>query len=348
MEIHASPRGTVYVSRFALRHRLLLLAMIPVFLVLIGTVGYHLLEEDYSLFDGLYMTIITLSTTGYMEVHPLSPAGRVFTIFLILCGVFTLLYAAMESIRFIVSGEIENILGRQRMERNLSQLQGHSVVCGYGRMGRLVCQEFSRQNVPFVVIDVRPELLEDFRLPHGIAVLGDATSDEVLRHAGIERARALVTVMASDADNLYTTLSARLLNRDIYIVARAEDVQSEVKLTRAGANRGVSPYVIGGQRLAQAVLRPTVVDFIELASKSEHVELQMEETKISGHSALVGTNLRDSRIRAELKVIIVAVKKPTGEMVFNPDPEMVIESGAVLVAIGSREQLDRLEALANP
>jgi voltage-gated potassium channel len=348
MDRRPPKESSVYVRpRLILQYRLAVLGLVPL-LVLVGTVGYYFIETDWTLLDALYMTIITLSTIGYGEVHPLSDAGRVFTIVLILAGVATISYAAAEAVRLIVSGEVQNLWGKQRMERNLSQLHGHLIVCGYGRMGRLVCKEFSRQNVPFVVIDTNAQLLEDFHLSHGIALLGDATSDEVLRHAGIERARALVTVMASDADNLYTTLSARLLNKDMYIVARAEDARSEVKLSRAGANRVVSPYMIGGQRLAQAVLRPTVVDFIELATQNEQVELQMEETTTDATSTLVGTSLRDSRIRAELKVIIVAVKKPSGEMVFNPDPEMVIEAGAVLVAIGSREQLDKLEQLANP
>lgn len=340
--------GLVYSNKPTIhRRRFVIALLVPFLLVIIGTVGYKVIEEKYSFFDALYMTVITLATIGYMEVHELSTAGRVFTIFLILGGVFTLFYAATEIIRGIVSGEVQGILGIDRMERNLSQLENHVIVCGYGRVGRLVCQELSRNGTPFVIIDNNEELLEDFKLPNGIALLGDATSDEVLRHAGIERASSLVTVMASDADNLFTTMSARLLNKEIHIVARVEESQSEIKLRRAGANRVVSPYLIGGHRLAQAVLRPAVVDFIELATHSEHVELQMEETRVSAKSPLAGTMLRESGIRAELKVIILAVKKKLGKMMFNPDPEMVIEVGDILVALGPREQLDRLEGLAN-
>lgn len=330
-----------------LQNRLAILVVVPSLLVLIGTFGYYLIEDEYSLFDGLYMTVITLATIGYFEVHTLSTEGRVFTIFLILGGVFTLFYMGTELIRSIISGEIQDLLGRERMERNLSQLKGHVIVCGYGRVGRLVCQEMSRHAMPFVILDNNAELLEDFKLPNGIALVGDATSDEVLRHAGIDRGKALITVMASDADNLYTTMSARILNKDIYIVARVEEAQSEVKLRRAGANRVVSPYLIGGHRLAHAVLRPAVVDFIELATQQEHVDLQLEETTISARSPLAGSNLRDSNIRAELKVIIVAVKKPAGKMLFNPEPDLRIDAGDILVAIGPREQLDKLEGLAN-
>lgn len=328
-------------------HRLLIAFSIPVLLVVIGTVGYELIEEDYSFGDSLYMTVITLATIGYGEVHPLSEAGRIFTMFLILGGVFTFFYATSEIIGIIVSGEIQAIVGRQRMENHLNKLANHLIVCGYGRMGQLVCQEFSDRGIPFVIIDSDEELLEEFDLSSGIALLGDATSDEVLKHAGIERARGLITVMSSDAANLYTTMSARLLNKKLYIVARVEEAQSEMKLKRAGANRVVSPYAIGGHRLAQAVLRPTVVDFIELASKHEHVELQLEEIPVTTKSPLAGHTLRGSGIRSDLKVIVVAVKRGNGHMVFNPDPDIVIGAGDILIAIGPREQLDQLMSLAS-
>jgi voltage-gated potassium channel len=230
----------------------------------------------------------------------------------------------------------------------LAQLKDHIIVCGYGRMGKLVCGEFVQAKIPFVIVDEEAELLQGFDLPGGVPLVGDATADEVLKHAGIDRARALVTVMASDAANLYTTMSARLLSAKLFIVARVESLQSEQKLLRAGANRVVSPYQIGGSRVAQAVLRPTVVDFIELATRTEHIELQLEEARIDPKSSLVGTNLKDSRLRSELKIIIVAIKKNAGHMVFNPDPDVLLEAGDILLAIGHKDQLKRLEMLANP
>jgi voltage-gated potassium channel len=329
------------------RRRFLMTLLVPLGLVLFGTFGYYLIEKEYDLFDGLYMTIITLSTIGYGEVHTLSTPGRVFTIVLILVGVATFLYAASAAVRAVVSGEVRELLGRQRMERSLAQLQDHLIVCGYGRMGRLVCQEFARQRLPFVVVEVNPALLAGFDLPYGIPLNGDAASDEVLRQAGVERARGMVVVMTSDADNLYTTMSARLLNKKIFIVARLEDPRAEQKLRRAGANRVVSPYQIGGVRLAQAVLRPTVVDFIELATRTEHIELQIEESRVVASSPLAGTSIKDSRLRAELKVIVVAVKKGAGDMVFNPPPETVLEAGDIVVAIGDRQHLDELVKLAS-
>lgn len=324
--------------------RLLLLLLVPNVLLLVGTLGYHFLE-GWSFFEALFQTINTLTTLGFGE-GPVTVAGRVFTMMLALGGIFTLFYAATELIRTVVSGEVQDIMGRQHMERSLTALHQHLIVCGLGRMGRLVCQEFSKQKLPFVIIERRADLLEGFDLPHGIPLHGDATSDEVLKRAGIERARALVTVAASDADNLYITMSARLLNERVFIVARAEDPGSEEKLLRGGANRVVSPYQIGGTRVAHAVLRPTVVDFLELATESAHVDLQIEETRISDKSPLVGSTLKDSRLRQDLGVIVVAIKKPSGQMIFNPSHDAPLEAGNILIAIGDREHLDRLERLA--
>ncbi len=325
--------------------RFILLLIIPAALLLAGTIGYRFIE-DWSLFDSLYFSVITLTTVGYGDLVPKTNVGRLFTIFLLLGGVFTLFYAVTEMIRAIVSGEVRTLLGRQRMERSMAELQDHMIVCGFGRMGRLVCKEFSKQRLPFVVIDPAPDTLANFDIPHGLALPGDATSDEVLQRAGVKRARALVTVASSDADNLYITLSAGLLNDKLFIGARAEDEPAEQKRLRAGANRVVSPYAIGGFRVAQAVLRPTVVDFIDLASRTEHLELQIEETQISPKSRLAGTALKDSQVRQDLGIIIVAIKKATGKMVYNPPPEAILESGDILIILGHREQLDQVEKLA--
>ncbi|HEV7501565.1 MAG TPA: potassium channel protein [Vicinamibacteria bacterium] len=327
-----------------LRQFLLTLA-VPVLLVVVGTTGFTLIE-GWPLADCLYMTVITITTVGFMEVHPLSPGGRLFTGLLALGGVFTLLYAATSVIRAVVSGEIGGTLGRQRMERKLADLTGHAIICGYGRMGRLVCSEFSSLAMPFVIVDQQASLLADFREPHGIALVGDATDDHVLRKAGVERAKVLVTVAASDAANLYITMSARLLSEKLFIVARSEESEAEPKLLRAGANRVVSPYVIGGLRMAQAVLRPNVMDFIELATRRDYLELQIEELTIENGSALAGRSLKDSRVRQDLGVIIVAIKRPDGKMVFNPPSEEAMQAGDLLITLGHRDQLERLETLA--
>jgi voltage-gated potassium channel len=340
------PRIVGIVVRKARAHvrRYVIAVTIPFVLVVAGTVGYHAIE-GWSWIDAAYMTITTLTTVGFGEVHTLSSAGRVFTMVLMMGGVFTLFYSATELIRAVVSGEIQSLFGRQKMERMLSEIENHVIVCGYGRMGRLVCEQFSAAGVDFVVVDRQEPLLDRFALPHGIAVHGDATVDEVLRRAGVSRARALVTVAASDADNLYITMSARLLNEGLFIVARCDDEEAEKKLIRAGASRVILPYVIGGDRVAQAVLRPSAMDFIELATRSEHLELQIEETEVAAGGALAGKPLRDSGTRA-LGIIVVAVKKSDGRMLFNPDAEGILEPGDLLITLGPRPQLDTLARLA--
>jgi len=331
-----------------LPRRLLLLVLFPVCLITFGTGGYLVLEDEYTFLDAVYMTVMTVTTVGFGELHgPLRSTSRVFTIFLMLGGIFTLFYTAGEIIRFIVSGEVRILLGKQRMEQSLARLDQHVIVCGYGRMGRLVCREFDLHKLPFVVIERSNGLLTGFEMKHGIALVGDVTSDSVLKQAGVERARSLVTVVGSDADNLYITMSARLLNEKLFIVARSEDEQATAKLQRAGANRVVSPYAIGGARVAHAVLRPTVMDFIELATRSEHLELQMEETLIGAKSRLAGATLKDSNLRQEFGLIIVAIKKAAGTMLFNPPSDARMEAGDILITLGHRKQLNQLEMLAS-
>ena len=326
--------------------RFWLLFLLPNALLAIGTLGYYLIEPKYSVFDAFYMTVITLTTVGYGEVHELSTGGRVFTIALLLVGTFTLFYAATEIVRAVVSGEVQHIYGRGLMARNLAALHDHYIVIGYGRMGKHVCREFSRQGKPFVLVEKDAKLLEGFALEHGLTVVGDATSDEVLRLAGVERATALVTVVPHDAENLYITMSARLLNADLFIVARAEAEQTEVKLRRAGADRVVAPHALGGSKIAQAVMRPNVLDFMELATKTGHLEFQIEETVIRPGSKLAGASLTSSRLRQDFGLIVVAIKKEQGEMVYTPTSETVLESGDTLIALGRRAQLDQLDALA--
>jgi voltage-gated potassium channel len=226
---------------------MILALFVPLVLLAAGTLGYRWIE-GWSLFDALYMTVTTVATVGFREVHPLSPAGQVFTMVLILGGVYTLFYAASELIGAVVRGEVRRSLGRQRMERSLAEMQQHVIVCGYGRMGRLVCQEFSALGTPLVVVERNPDPMVQFDLPHGVALHGDATSDEVLRRAGAERARALVTVVASDADNLYITMSARLLNAKLFIVAAPRTKApkpSSCGRERAGWFHPTSPAAIG-------------------------------------------------------------------------------------------------------
>jgi voltage-gated potassium channel len=325
----------------------ILIAPVIVLLILLvgGTLGYRVVG-GWGWLDALYMTVITITTVGFHEVQPLGPTGRLFTMVLALGGVFTAFYAAGAFIRAVVTGEIRTVFGRQRMESQLAQLSNHMVVCGFGRMGQLVCEEFSAAGLPFVVVDREPTVLQDFAMPHGLPLSGDATNDDVLKRAGVGRARALVTAAASDADNLYIAMSAHFLNEGLFIVARAESEGAERKLLRAGASRVISPYAIGGHRVAQAVLRPNAMDFIELATRSAHLELQIEEFALGAGSELVGTPLKDSPIKNTLGIIVVAVKRPDGKMLYNPTPETVLNAGDVLITLGRRENLDRLQAMA--
>jgi voltage-gated potassium channel len=318
------------------------------FLLGVGTVGYRWIEGDpWTYFDGFYFTAITLTTIGYGETHPLTPSGRVFTVILAYSGVFTLAYFGSELVRSVVTGELRQAIGRQWVDDQLATLSGHLIVCGYGRMGRIVCSELDRQKKPFVVIDRSPELLKDLRLAHALPLAGDATNDELLRKAGIERARAVITVVGSDSDNLYITLSARLLNPKLLIVARAEEEDAEAKLRKVGANKVISPYLAGGHRAVQAALRPVVLHFMEMATRPEFLDLQIEEVRVAAGSTVAGQSLRHARIGSDLGVIVVGMLRPGGELVYNPPGDTVLEPDVILIALGQRRQLDQLEKLAS-
>jgi voltage-gated potassium channel len=327
--------------------RVWLAFVIPMFLLLIGAIGYPLIEGGaWTWFDGFYMAAITITTIGYSETHPLSNAGRLFTVILAYGGIFTLAYFASELVRSVVTGELRQAIGRQWVDEQLERLSGHLIVCGYGRMGRIVCGELDRQNKWVVLIDKSAERLQDVPFQHCLPLPGDATVDDLLRKAGIERAKALITVVGSDSDNLYITLSARLLNPKLLIVARAEEEEAETKLRKVGANKVISPYLAGGHRAVQAVLRPAVLHFMEMATRPEFLDLQIEEVKVAAGSKLAEHSLRSVRIHADLGIVVVGILRPNGELLYNPPEDTVIEPEAVLIALGQRRHLEHLEKLA--
>ena len=323
---------------------LLTAALLPPLLILVGMLGYVAIER-WPPFDALYMAVITLTTIGFGEVHPLSDAGRAFTMGLALSGIFTMFFAASEVLRSWASGELQTLFGRKRQEQAMDRLENHLIVCGYGRMGRLVCREFSAAKLPYVVIDSNEASLALFESTGGMPLHGDATNDDCLRRAGIMRARALVTVVPADADNLFITMSARLLNERLRIVARAEDDAASNKLLRAGASQVISPYVLGGARVAQAILRPNVHEFIDVTTRSGHLALQLEEVVVAAGSALDGGCVEGNRLDGLLDVIIVAIKAEGAPMHFNPG-RATVSAGDTLVMLGARSELDRAERMA--
>ena len=326
-----------------LRKRLALTAGLILLIISFGTFGYMFIE-GWQFFDGLYMTIITLTTVGYREVHDLSFRGQLFTIVLIIGGVGTVFYALSTGAKIILEGELQEIFGRKRLEKKIKDLKDHYIICGYGRMGRIIARELEEKHIDFVAIEKDDDTA--FEKEDTLIYRGDATKDEVLKELGIDRARGLISVLPTDAENMYVVLSARELNPKLTIVARAGDEGSEKKLVRAGADRVVSPYYIGGLRIAHTVLKPAVVDFIEFATKSGNIDLQMEEISIMDNSKLVGFTLDECGIGRELGIIIVGIKTQAGEMKFNPTFRSTISAGDTLIALGEISKLKVLEDMA--
>jgi voltage-gated potassium channel len=290
-----------------------------------GTIGYSVIEQ-WNLFDSLYMTVITLTTVGFEEVHSLSKTGRVFTIVLVLSGVGAMLYTMSVAARILIEGEIREIFGRKKLNKTIEKLKDHYIICGYGRMGQIIGREMQEHDANFVVIEKSPDVLTSMN-KDTLVFHGDATQDSVLKEAGIEKARGLISVLSSDADNLYVVLSARGLNPKLQIVVRAGEEGSRQKLHRAGADNVTSPYYIGGLRIAHTVLKPAVVDFIEFATRSNNLELQIEEIKVKDDSHIINKGLDECGIRRELGIIIVAIKRISGEMKFNPTSNQCDKTG---------------------
>ncbi len=319
------------------------LAIVLLFIVIAGGTAGYVLIEGWSAWDAFYMTVTTVATVGFREVHPLTFGGQVFTILLIFGGVGTAFYTVTLLATIIVEGGLHQRFERRRVTRMLEQIKDHFIVCGYGRIGGIIAAELHQQGVPLVVVERSPERVRQALERGWLAIEADASREEVLTRAGIHRARGLIAAVGTDAENVFTVLTARVMRPDLFIIARVESDDAEHKLRRAGADRVISPYQIGANHIVQTALRPAVVDFVHIATSSERLDLSMEQVHIHENSAMAGQTIVDAGIRQKFGVIIVGIKRAGGAMEFNPPAEAVMQAGDELVVLGRTESVKALE-----
>ncbi len=323
------------------RNALLALGVITV----VGVLGYMFLE-GWSFIDALYMTVITLTTVGYKEVRDLDTTGQLWTMALLITGVGTLFYAAVTSVELAVEGAVRGYFERRRMTAEINKLNGHYILCGFGRVGRQVAREFGFEGVPFVVIDNDPEKVEECLTEDCLAMLGEASDDDILEEAGIRRAKGLVAAVNSDAANVFVVLSARKINPSLHIVARASSDESAAKLEIAGADRTLSPYAVGGRRLASLATQPLIVDFLDVVTRGEKgIEFRLEEFGVPKGSSLVNHTIGELQIGEKTGAMVLAIRTSEGRFDTTPSAQDVIRTGDTLIVLGARDQVDRLEVL---
>ncbi|HNY49350.1 MAG TPA: potassium channel protein [Smithella sp.] len=321
---------------FTIRIKIALIILLTI--IIIGTVGFHIIE-GWSFVDSFYLCMATLSTVGYGDFVPASTAGKLFAVFVIIFGVGMMFYTLVLIAETFIEGRLRYVLGGGKLERIIEKMHNHYIICGGGRIGFLICRELMAGKVPCLIIDNHPDVIQKAQDEGFIYCKGDATQDKVLLAAGIKRAKGIICVLPSDAENLYVILTAKELNQKIYIMARSEEEESEHRLLRAGADKVMSPYTLGGVRMAMAIMRPAMLDFIEITTSRQSLELRMEEISIGKNSHLVAKTLEDSGIRKQFGLIIVAVKKESGKMMFNPLASYIIEAGDRLIAMGEDENV---------
>ena len=312
--------------------------VILVLIVVTGTVGYHFLE-GWPILESFYATIVTLGTVGYGDYYPVSVEGRLFAVFLIIFGVGAMAYTFALAMEYFLEGRLNQIFGRGKLERQIKKLNGHYIICGFGKMGRLICEELSREGIDFVLIENDPAVVLEIVEEEFFYVKGSATEDKILIDAGVERAKGIVCALPTDAHNLYVILAAKEKNPDIFVLSRSGDDASERRLMKVGADRVMSPYKEGAMRMAMAILKPDMLDFIELTTQRQSLELRMEELTVCDSSASVGKTLEESGLRQEYGLIVVAVKKESGKMIFNPAAYYIIETMDKLIALGEEKNL---------
>jgi voltage-gated potassium channel len=309
-----------------------------------GTLGFMFIAH-YDAFNAFYMTLVTITTVGYQEVFPLDRAGRIFNSFLIFFGVITLLLAAGAMTQTIIELELSQYFGKRRIRKMIEQLDNHYIVCGYGRVGRGAADELKRSGAPFLVMDRNEERVEWAIRSGMLAVLGDANRDENLIDVGVKRARGLIATLASDADNLFLILSAKALKRDLKVCARINAEQSERKMKLAGADYVFAPYDITGNRMAQALMKPHVFQFIDFTTKDMGLDVNIEQVRVGERSEFAARTLAELRVRKQLGVIVLAIRKADGQMLFNPPAEAEIAGGDFLVVMGESSSLQKLEQM---
>ena len=324
----------------AIGRRIAVLAAISIALLGFGTAGYMFLQH-FTFIEALYMTVITLSTVGFAEVRPLDSAGRLFTIALILMGAGFVAFSFAYFSQIVLDGDILEAYRRRRLTKKLDQMENHYIICGYGQMGQIIADRLMEQKVPVVIVESDESALGRVKEKGLVHLFGDATEEEHLITAGIRRAKGLVTVVSKDSENVFIVLTARDLNKGLFIYGRASSPGTDKRLIKAGADRVVAPYAIGAAKIAYNILRPTVTDFLDLALSAEGMDLSMEEMLIPADCRLVGMELMASGIRSNYNLIVVAIKRAEGTMVFNPAPNEKFQAGDTLVAIGSVENLSQ-------
>jgi voltage-gated potassium channel len=308
---------------------------------IIGTIGYRLFGLSFT--DAAYQTVTTVTTVGFRELHDFNNLEQWFTIIIIITGVSTVLYTFTLAVQVVVEGQLRDFVGRRLMDRNISKLSGHTVVCGWGRVGRAVADDLVSGGHPVVVVDVDADRVAEVPYP---TVVGDATLDATLRAAGIERASALIAALEGDAENLFVTLSARAIMPDLFIVARARQDESIPKLANAGADRVVNPQELGAARMASFVARPHVAEFVDVVMHERSLEFRMQEYDVPDGSALAGRTLREADLRRRSGILVLALRRVDGSFTTNPDPDIVIEPHQVLIAVGNDDDFRRLDEIA--
>ena len=326
--------------------RLLPASVLLAGVILIGVLGYEFIEK-WSFLESTYMVITTLFTVGFQEVHPLSSAGKIFTMFIIVAGVGSAVYIAGQGVEIIVEGEMSGYRKRKRMDKKISQMTQHYIICGFGRVGHQIAQVFDESHVPYVVIDSKKETQDELERQNTPLIIGDATSDNILIKAGILSAKGLIACSDSDVANVYVTLSARVLNPELNIVARAGFKDTEKKLIMAGANRVLSPYFISGIRMAALAIHPVASDFLDLVTHGGQVDFRLYEMHVPENSPLLGKSVGEADIRGTAGALILAIRRNDGSFDLQPTANSLIEKNDVLVVIGTQEQFDSLTRIVN-